>query len=104
MVSTPQVDGLARIPGYNKYHICRILSHRTASPHALREVLVLDGGRGKTMNSLVDRDRELPANTVILTLGSIKPNSTDPHLETKIIDYYNIASIYYIRDIKHNVT
>jgi len=64
MVSTPQVDGLARIPGYNKYHICRILSHRTASPHALREVLVLDGGRGKTMNSLVDRDRELPANTV----------------------------------------
>jgi len=44
----------------------RILSHRTASPHALFDVLVLDGGRGKTMNDLVDRDRELPANTANL--------------------------------------
>jgi len=42
----------------------RILSHRTATPHALFDVLVLDRGRGKPMNDLVDRDRELPANTV----------------------------------------
>jgi len=39
-----------------------ILSYRKASPHALFDVLVLDGGRGETMNDLVDRDRELPAN------------------------------------------
>jgi len=43
-----------------------ILSHHMASPHALFDVLVLDGGRGKTMNHLVDRDRELPADTVNL--------------------------------------
>jgi len=54
MINTLQVDGLARIPGYDTYHTCRILSHRTASPHALYDVLVLDGGRGKTMNDLVD--------------------------------------------------
>jgi len=39
-----------------------ILSHRTASPHALYDTLVLDGGRGKTMSDLVDSDRELPVN------------------------------------------
>ena len=42
----------------------RILSHRTASPHALS--FVLDRGRGKTMSDLVGRDRELQANTVKL--------------------------------------
>ena len=41
-----------------------ILSHRTASPHALYDVLVLDGGRGATMNDLVDSDCELPVNLV----------------------------------------
>jgi len=43
-------------------YIFRIPSHQTASPHALYDVLVLDGGRGETVNDLVDRDRELPAN------------------------------------------
>ena len=38
MVDTLQVDLLARIPGHDKDHICRILSHRTASPHALYDV------------------------------------------------------------------
>ena len=33
-----------------KPHTRRILSHRTASPHALFGVLVLDRGRGKTMS------------------------------------------------------
>jgi len=66
MVDTLQVDGLARIPGYDTYHTCRILTHRTASPHALFDVLVLDRGMGKTMNDLVDRDRALPANKVTL--------------------------------------
>jgi len=63
MFNTLQVDGLAHIPGYDKDHICRILSHRTASPHALFDVLVLDGG----MNDLVKRDRELSANKRDLT-------------------------------------
>jgi len=49
----------------------RILSHRTASPHALYDVLVLDGERGKTMNDLVDRHRELPAN---LTTTKMRPD------------------------------
>jgi len=43
-----------------------ILSHRTASPQALYDVLVLDGGRGKTMSSLVDSDHVLPVNLEIL--------------------------------------
>jgi len=32
----------------------------------LYDILVLDGGRDKTMSDLVDGDRELPANTVKL--------------------------------------
>jgi len=66
MVHTLHVHGLARIPGYDTYHTCRILTHRTVSPHALFDVLVLDGGRGKTMNDLMDRDRALPANKATL--------------------------------------
>jgi len=53
MVNTLHVDGLARITGYDKDHICCILSHRTASPHALYDVLGLDGLRGKPMNALI---------------------------------------------------
>ena len=55
----------------------RILSHRTASPRALFDVLVLDRGRGKTMNDLVDRDCELPVNKAKLhkaKLSTAKPN------------------------------
>jgi len=44
----------------------RILSHRIASPHALYDVLVLDGGGGNIMDDLVDRDRKLPANKATL--------------------------------------
>ena len=58
-------------------YIRRILSHRTASPHALFDELVLDGGRGKTMNDLVDRDCELPVNKAKLhkaKLSTAKPN------------------------------
>jgi len=69
MVNTLQVDRLARIPGYDKDYTCRILSHRMATPYALYDVLVLDRGRDKshkTMNNLVDRDRELPTNTANL--------------------------------------
>jgi len=62
-----QVDGLACITGYDKDHNCCILNHRTVSPRALFDVLVLDGGRGKTLSDLVDRDRELPANKAIHT-------------------------------------
>jgi len=65
--SARQVDGLTCIIGYDKDHNCRILNHRTASPHALFDVLGLDGGRGKTLSDLVDRDRELPANLAIRT-------------------------------------
>ena len=54
-----------------------ILSHRTASPHALYDVLVLDGGRGKIMSDLVDSDRELPVNLAIL-------NKAKLHTETHI--------------------
>jgi len=39
----------------------RILNHRTASPHALYDVLVLD--RGRDWLFFVDRDCELPANS-----------------------------------------
>jgi len=42
----------------------RILSHRKVFPYALFGVLGLDVGRGKTINNLVDRDREVPANTL----------------------------------------
>jgi len=44
-----------------------ILSHRTASPHALYDVLVLDRGWGKTTSDLVESDRELPVKLVLLT-------------------------------------
>ena len=54
-----------------------ILSQRTASPHALFDILVLDGGRGKTMNDLVDRDRELPANLTKLHKAKLH---TDTHI------------------------
>ena len=70
MVNTLQVDGLARIPGYDKDYICRTLSHRTASPHALS--FVLDRGRGKTMSDLVGRDRELPANKAKLHKAKLR--------------------------------
>ena len=50
-----------------------ILSHRTASPHALYDVLGLDGGRGKTMSDLVDSDRELPVN--LTKLHKANPDS-----------------------------
>ena len=42
----------------------RILSHQTASPHALYDELVLNGVRGKPMDDFVDRasGRELPAS------------------------------------------
>ena len=43
-----------------------IPSHRTVSPHALYDVLILDGGRGKTMSDLVDSDRKLPVNLATL--------------------------------------
>ena len=60
-------------------HITRILSHRTASPHALFDVLGLDGGRGKTVNDLVDRDREPPANKAALNKAKLH---TDTHMRT----------------------
>jgi len=66
MVNTLQVDGLARISGYDKDHICRILIHWTGSPHALFFVFAWDGGRVKTMNGLVDRDRKLPVDNATL--------------------------------------
>ena len=77
MVNTLQVDGLARIPGYDKDYTCRILSHRIAPPRAVFDVLVLDRGRGKTMNDLVDRNCELPANKA--TLNNAKLH-TDTHM------------------------
>jgi len=51
-----------------------ILSHQTASSHALYDVLGLDGGRGKTMSlgDLVDSDRELPVNLAIRTDTSMR--------------------------------
>ena len=49
----------------------RILSHWKASPHSLFDVLGLEGGRGKTMNDLVDRDRELPTNLAQLNKTTI---------------------------------
>jgi len=79
MLNTLQVDGLARISGYDKDHICRILSHRTASPHALLDELVLDGGRGKTMNGLVDRDREPPATHTLFSLFSFDIKKTETY-------------------------
>jgi len=48
-------------------------------PRALFDVLVLDGGRGKTMNDLVDRDRELPANLTQLHKAKLH---TDTHIHT----------------------
>ena len=73
MVNTLQVDGLVRITGQRWHPLRRILNHRTASPHALYDVLVLDAGRGKTMSDLVDRDRELPFNLV--TLNKTRPRT-----------------------------
>ena len=54
----------------------RILSHRTASPHALS--FVLDRGGGKTMIDLVGRDCEL---STILTklLAKLLPTPLCPH-------------------------
>jgi len=66
MIDTLQVDRLARITGLSGSHSRLILSHRTASSRALYDILVLDGGRDKTMSDLVDGNRELPANTVKL--------------------------------------
>ena len=62
-----------------------ILSHRTASPHALFDVLGLDGGRGKTMSDLVDSDRELPVNLA-------KINTAKLHTETHMRTYTKVQS------------
>ena len=77
MLNTLQVDRLARIPGYDTYHTCRILSHWTASPHALYDILFLDGGRGKTMHDLVDRDRELLPNKAKLNKAKLNKSNSD---------------------------
>ena len=68
VVNTLQVDRLTRIPGLTPalYNAHRQAPNGVPAPHTLNDVSVLDGGRGKTMNSLVDRDRELPANTANL--------------------------------------
>jgi len=63
---TLQVDRLARIPGLTPA-LYKTHPQPLASPHALFDVVVLDGGRGKTMNDLVDRDCKLPANKRDLT-------------------------------------
>ena len=60
--STRKLTGWLASHDLRQPYTKRILIHRKASPHALFDVLGLDGGRGKTMNDLVDRDRELPAN------------------------------------------
>jgi len=65
-----RVAQMRAIPSLRQPYTRCILSHRKASPHALFDVMVLDGG-GKTMNNLVDsvcdRDRELPGNKRNLT-------------------------------------
>ena len=82
MVNTLQVTGwltsldLRQVP----LVVSSDLSHRTASSHALFDVLVLDKGRGKTMNDLVGRDRELPANKA-------KLNKAKLHTETYMRTY-----------------
>ena len=60
----------------------RILNHRKASTHALYGVLVLDGGRGKTMNVLVDSDRELPVNSVILQKARLHQTTNYTRIHT----------------------
>jgi len=50
-----------------------------ASPHALFDVLGLDGGEGKTISDLVDSDRELPVNLAILNKAKLH---TDTHMRT----------------------
>ena len=71
-----------------------ILSHRTASPHALYDVLGLDGGRGKTMSDLVDSDRELPVNLAIL-------NKAKPHTDTHISGFQYTTHIHQRSNIHH---
>jgi len=87
MVNTLQVDGLAHIPGHDKDHICRIPRHRTAFPHVLYDVFVLDGGRGKTMNDLVDQ-RSRTARQQSCTKQSIAEN-TDTYMCTYIKVQHN---------------
>jgi len=60
-----------------------ILSHRTASPHALFDVLGLDGGKGKTMSDLVVSDRELPVNLAILNKAKLH-TSTHMRIFTQV--------------------
>ena len=52
--------------------------------HALYDVLVLDGGRGKTMRDLMDRDRKLPVNLAILN-------------QTKDLDHQIVNEILFLQ-------
>jgi len=67
---TLQVDGLARITGLSGSYSRLILSHRTASPHALYDVSVFDERRVKT-NLYVN----LKTHSSISTVTSLPRNS-----------------------------
>jgi len=72
-----------------------ILSHQMASPHALYDVLVWDRGRGKTMNNLVDSDRELPVNLAKLNLAKLQNDRglhNVPDSGELLINYHHIFS------------
>ena len=71
MVSTLQVNRLARITRLTGSHSDSSSALRTASPHALYDVLVLDRGKGKTMSDLVDGDCKLPVNLEILNKAKL---------------------------------
>jgi len=106
MINTLQVDRLARITAAPIQWL--ILSHRTASPHALYDVLVLDGGRGKTMSDLVDCDRELHVNWAKLNKAKLNvsnsdkvlvkvPKQTQEMLETPVTTYIKLLCLVHLR-------
>jgi len=60
-----------------------ILNHRTASPNALYDVLVLERGRGQSMNDLVDDSgREMPVNLPILNKVTLHTD-TNMHITSE---------------------
>jgi len=83
-----------------------IRSHRTASPHALYDVLVLDGGMGKPINDLVDSDRKLPVNLGrfhLIIPGNQKTEFRNPRLNSRPLLPFNQLGFDRIRSVvKHN--
>jgi len=84
--STSQQVGYGSVPGWwyrhwrRKYRHHTFMCHKYHVRHTSKQCNLdrLKSGKGKPMNDLVDRDRELPTNKV--TLNKITSNTASPYM------------------------